>query len=140
MTSVMLWVGVPTVILVPMLTSGADIPRKLFIWIPSLIFAFLAVGILFASQFSILFLMIIAGIINVLRFNTLLTLPVENHAQRACWNCKWLGGINRLYGGSGWAYYSRENSGYHRKFTKRFHYTGRVISDNHGVCLFNSYK
>lgn len=76
-TSVMLWVGVPTVIIVPMLSSGANISRKLFIWIPSLIFAFLAVGILYASQFFIFFLMIIAGIINILRFNTLLTLPVE---------------------------------------------------------------
>lgn len=77
MTSVMLWVGVPTVILVPILASGRDIPRKLFIWIPSLIFAFLAAGILYASQFFIWFLMIIAGILNILRFNTLLTLPVE---------------------------------------------------------------
>ena len=77
MTSVMLWVGVPTVILVPILSSGADIPRKLFIWVPSLIFAFLAVGVLYTSQFFIWFLMIIAGIINILRFNTLLTLPVE---------------------------------------------------------------
>lgn len=77
MTSVMLWVGVPTVILVPMLISGADIPRKLFIWLPSLLYAFLAAGMLYISQFSAWFLMIIAGIINVLRFNTLLTLPVE---------------------------------------------------------------
>ncbi|HEY0196269.1 MAG TPA: MFS transporter [Methanobacterium sp.] len=77
MTSIMLWVGVPTVILVPILASGRDIPRKLFIWIPSLIFAFLAWAIIFASQFYIWLLMIIAGIVNILRFNTLLTLPVE---------------------------------------------------------------
>lgn len=77
MTSIMLWVGVPTVILVPMLFSGAKIPIKLFIWIPSMIFAFLAVGILYASQSVISVLMIIAGVINILRFNTLLTLPVE---------------------------------------------------------------
>ncbi len=77
MTSVMLWVGVPTVILIPMLVSGANIPRKLFIWLPSLLYAFLAAGMLYVSQFSVWFLMVIAGIINILRFNTLLTLPVE---------------------------------------------------------------
>lgn len=77
MTSVMLWVGVPTVILVPILLSGRHIPRKSFIWIPSVIYAFLSGAILYASQFSLWFLMIIAGIINILRFNTLLTLPVE---------------------------------------------------------------
>ncbi len=32
---------------------------------------------MYANQFSLWFLMIIAGIINILRFNTLLTLPVE---------------------------------------------------------------
>ena len=77
MASVMLWVGVPTVILVPIIFSGYDIPRKLFIWLPSVIYAFLAGAILYANQFSLWFLMIIAGIINILRFNTLLTLPVE---------------------------------------------------------------
>lgn len=77
MTSVMLWVGVPTVILVPILLSGREIPRKLFVWVPSVIYAFLAGAILYAGQFALWFLMVIAGIINILRFNTLLTLPVE---------------------------------------------------------------
>lgn len=77
MTSAMLWVGVPTVILVPMLFRGADIPRKLFVWVPSVVFAFLAAVILYAGQFSLWFVMIIAGVVNILRFNTLLTLPVE---------------------------------------------------------------
>lgn len=44
---------------------------------PSLIFAFLALWIMPAAGFSILIIMIIAGIINILRFNTLLSLPVE---------------------------------------------------------------
>ena len=77
MTSVMLWVGVPTVILVPILLSGRHIPRKSFIWIPSVMYAFLSGAILYVNQISLWFLMIIAGIINILRFNTLLTLPVE---------------------------------------------------------------
>jgi CP family cyanate transporter-like MFS transporter len=77
MTSVMLWVGVPTVLLVPVLLSGRDIPRKLFVWGPSVIYAFLAGAILYAGQFSLWLLMVIAGVINILRFNTLLTLPVE---------------------------------------------------------------
>jgi cyanate permease len=76
-TSVMLWVSIPTVILVPLLTSQSNLQRKLFIWIPSLTYAFLSVGILYASLFSVWFIMAISGFVNVLRFNTLLTLPVE---------------------------------------------------------------
>ena len=77
LTSVMLWVGIPTVILVPMLFSRTNISKRLLIWVPSLIFAFLAIWILYASEFAIWFIMVIAGIINILRFNTLLSLPVE---------------------------------------------------------------
>lgn len=77
LTSVMLWVGVPTVILVPMLFSRTNISKRLLIWVPSLIFAFLAIWILYASGLSIWIIMVVAGIINILRFNTLLSLPVE---------------------------------------------------------------
>ena len=77
LTSVMLWVGIPTVILVPMLFSKTNISKRLLIWVPSLIFAFLAIWIIYASEFAIWFIMVIAGIINILRFNTLLSLPVE---------------------------------------------------------------
>ena len=77
LTSVMLWVGVPTVILVPMLFSRTNISKRLLIWVPSLIFAFLAIWILYASELSIWIIMAVAGIINILRFNTLLSLPVE---------------------------------------------------------------
>ena len=77
LTSIMLWVGVPTVIFVPMLFSKANISKKLLIWVPSLIFAFLAIWILYASELAIWFIMAIAGVINILRFNTLLSLPVE---------------------------------------------------------------
>jgi CP family cyanate transporter-like MFS transporter len=76
-TSVMLWVSIPTVILVPLLTSRVNISRKLFIWVPSLVYVFLSIGILYASLFSVWFIMAIAGFVNVLRFNTLLTLPAE---------------------------------------------------------------
>ena len=77
LTSVMLWVGVPTVILIPMLFSRTNISKRLLIWVPSLIFAFLAIWILYASELSIWIIMAVAGIINILRFNTLLSLPVE---------------------------------------------------------------
>ncbi|MGB9977824.1 CynX/NimT family MFS transporter [Methanobacterium sp.] len=77
LTSVMLWIGIPTVISVPMLFSRINISKRLLIWVPSLIFAFLAIWIIYASEFSIWFIMAIAGVINILRFNTLLSLPVE---------------------------------------------------------------
>ncbi len=77
LTSIMLWVGIPTILLVPMFYSRINISKRLLIWIPSLIFAFLAIWILYASMFSIFLIMVIAGIINILRFNTLLSLPVE---------------------------------------------------------------
>lgn len=77
LTSIMLWVGIPTVILVPALYSRIKVSKKLLIFVPSLIFAFLALWIMPAAGFSILIIMIIAGIINILRFNTLLSLPVE---------------------------------------------------------------
>ena len=82
LTSVMLWVGIPTVILVPMLFSRTNISKRLLIWVPSLIFAFLAIWIVYASEFAIWFIMVIAGIINILRFNTLLSLPVEIMPKR----------------------------------------------------------
>ncbi|MBZ2166720.1 MFS transporter [Methanobacterium spitsbergense] len=72
----MLLVGIPTILLVPMFYSRI-ISKRLLIWIPSLIFAFLAIWILYASMSSIFLIMVIAGIINILRFNTLLSLPVE---------------------------------------------------------------
>lgn len=77
LTSIMLWVGIPTVILVPMFYTKTNISKTVLILIPSLIFAFLAVWILYATGLSILLIMIVAGIINILRFNTLLSLPVE---------------------------------------------------------------
>jgi len=77
LTSIMLWVGIPTVILVPSLFSRINVSKKLLVLVPSLIFAFLALWIMPAAGFSILVIMIIAGIINILRFNTLLSLPVE---------------------------------------------------------------
>lgn len=77
LTSIMLWVGIPTVILVPALYSRINVSKKILILVPSLIFAFLALWIIPATGFSILIIMIVAGIINILRFNTLLSLPVE---------------------------------------------------------------
>jgi CP family cyanate transporter-like MFS transporter len=77
LTSIMLWVGIPTVLLLPSLFKITNISKRLLIWLPSLIFALLSIWILHATIFSIWIIMAIAGIINILRFNTLLTLPVE---------------------------------------------------------------
>lgn len=77
LTSVMLWVGIPTVILLPMFFSRTNISKRILIWVPSLILAMLSIWLLYASIFSIWIIMTIAGIIIVLRFNTLLSLPVE---------------------------------------------------------------
>lgn len=77
MTSIMLWVGVPTVILIPLLSSGSSVPRKLFVWVPSIIFIILTSSILFAPQWLVWLIIALSGMMNVLRFNTLLVLPVE---------------------------------------------------------------
>jgi CP family cyanate transporter-like MFS transporter len=77
MTSIMLWVGVPTVILIPLLSFGSNVPRKLFVWLPSIAFIFLTSGILFAPQWLVWVIIGLSGMMNVLRFNTLLVLPVE---------------------------------------------------------------
>ena len=77
MTSIMLWVGVPTVILIPLLSAGSDVPRKVFVWIPSIAFIILTAGILFAPRWLVWIIIGLSGMMNVLRFNTLLVLPVE---------------------------------------------------------------
>jgi cyanate permease len=77
MTSIMLWVGVPSVILIPLLTAGSNIPRKMFVWIPSIAFFILTSGILFAPQLLVWIIIGVSGMMNALRFNTLLVLPVE---------------------------------------------------------------
>jgi CP family cyanate transporter-like MFS transporter len=76
-TSIMLWVSLPTVILIPLLTSRINFPQKLFIWVPSVVYVILTVSILFASPVAAWFIMGISGFVNVLRFNILLVLPVE---------------------------------------------------------------
>ena len=43
----------------------------------AILYVFPSIGILYASLFSVWFIMAIAGFVNVLRFNTLLTLPAE---------------------------------------------------------------
>jgi cyanate permease len=77
MTSIMLWVGVPTVILIPLLSFGSKVPRKFFVWLPSIVFILLTSGILFAPQWLVWVIIGLSGMMNVLRFNTLLVLPVE---------------------------------------------------------------
>lgn len=137
MTSVMLWVGVPTVILVPILLSGRHIPRKSFIWIPSVMYAFLSGAILYVNQISLWFLMIIAGIINILRFNTLLTLPVEimpkEHAGTASGVVVSIGYMGAVVG----PLIAGQILDLTGTLQSVFCYFDSFIFDNHGVCLFN---
>ncbi len=51
LASVMLWVGVPTILLIPKLFSKTNISKRLLIWLPSLIFAFLSIWIIYATGF-----------------------------------------------------------------------------------------
>lgn len=75
--SVMVWVTIPTALLVPIIFARTRVQRRLFIWVPSLVFTCLAAGILYTAPFSLWFFMAVAGIANILRFNVLLILPVE---------------------------------------------------------------
>lgn len=75
--SVTVWTSIPTVILVPLVLARAQVPRRVFLWLPSLIFTFLAVGIMYIVTSPVWILVALSGVCNVLRFNVLLTIPVE---------------------------------------------------------------
>jgi MFS transporter, CP family, cyanate transporter len=75
--SMMFWVGIPTVIIIPWFTMKLNIQRKLFVWIPSLALIFCSWAIMDVSLFLSWFLMVLAGIATTLRFITILTMPVE---------------------------------------------------------------
>src|SRR5206468_12712095 len=55
-TSIMSWVSIPTVILVPLMLARLRIPRRVFLWLPSVIFAFIAVSVSYIVSWPIWFL------------------------------------------------------------------------------------
>jgi CP family cyanate transporter-like MFS transporter len=70
-------IAVPTVILIPWFSSKANIQRKLFIWIPSILLIYASWQIVNMSLFLSWLLMLLVGIAVSIRFITLLTMPVE---------------------------------------------------------------
>jgi cyanate permease len=76
LTSIALWVGIPTVLLMPRLAYKLGV-RKPFIWLPSIITAIAVWGAIY-TDLSLMWLpMVLVGIATSTRFTTLLALPVE---------------------------------------------------------------
>jgi len=74
--SMTIWVIIPTFLLMPGLSYKLGL-RKPFLWIPSVVLAFIA---WLATQASVLvswFIMALAGVAAATRFTTLFTLPIE---------------------------------------------------------------
>ena len=75
-TSIVLWIGIPTVFLMPRLAYKLSL-RKPFIWLPSIIIAIVAWGTIY-TDLSLMWLpMVLVGIATNTRFATILALPVE---------------------------------------------------------------
>jgi len=75
-TSVITWVGIPTVFLMPRLAYKLDL-RKPFLWVPSIVTAFLAWGAIHIDLSMVWLFMVLVGIATTTRYTTLLALPVE---------------------------------------------------------------
>lgn len=75
-TSITLWVGIPTVFLMPRLSYKLGL-RKPFLWATSITLAFAAWGAIHVSLPLSWLLMILIGVANTTRFVTILALPVE---------------------------------------------------------------
>lgn len=76
----MLWIGVPAVILITRLSYKLGV-RKPFLWVPSIILAFTAWAIIPVNLTMSWLLMVLMGIATTTRFTTILTLPVEMMPQ-----------------------------------------------------------
>jgi AAHS family 3-hydroxyphenylpropionic acid transporter len=74
--SVTIWVGIPTSFLAPQLAYRMGL-RKPFLWIPGIILALAAWGVIGAGITVSWFLMALVGVTVVTRFVTVLALPVE---------------------------------------------------------------
>jgi len=75
-TSITVWVGIPTVFLMPRLAYKLGL-RKPFLWVPSIITAFLTWGAIQINLSMIWPLMVLVGVATTTRYTTLLALPVE---------------------------------------------------------------
>lgn len=75
-TSVTLWTGIPTVLLVTNLYNRPD-RRKFLIWLPSAMLAIAAVIAPFVPYEESWLLMVLVGIATTTRFTTILTMPIE---------------------------------------------------------------
>jgi AAHS family 3-hydroxyphenylpropionic acid transporter len=75
-TSVTIWVAIPAALLIPGLAYRLGL-RKPFLWVPGIILALVAWGVIDATIPVSWFLMALAGIANIARFVTILALPVE---------------------------------------------------------------
>ncbi len=76
LTSIALWIGIPTVLLMPRLAYKLGV-RKPFIWLPSIIIAIVAWGAIY-TDLSLMWLpIVLVGIADSTRIVILLALPVE---------------------------------------------------------------
>jgi CP family cyanate transporter-like MFS transporter len=75
-TSVMFWVGLPSVILLSRLSTSLGM-RKPFLWGPSILLIFTMYGVLLVNVPLSWLLVVFAGIATTIRFSTILSLPVE---------------------------------------------------------------
>jgi len=75
-TSTTMWAGVPTLFFMPRLAYKLGV-RKPFLWVPGVVLALAAWGVIHASIPVSWFIMALVGVVNVTRFTTILALPVE---------------------------------------------------------------
>ena len=74
--SITLWVGIPTVLLMPRLAYKLGL-RKPFIWLPSIIIAIITYAAIHIDLSLSWLIMVLVGIADNTRFVTILALPVE---------------------------------------------------------------
>jgi CP family cyanate transporter-like MFS transporter len=75
-TSLLLWVAVPTVFLMPKLAFRVGL-KKPFLWVPGIALAFFAWAAIYANLTISWLIMILIGVVNITRFITILALPTE---------------------------------------------------------------
>ncbi|MFC2024610.1 CynX/NimT family MFS transporter [Chloroflexota bacterium] len=80
-SSITIWVAIPAALLMPRLAYGIGL-RKPFIWIPSLILAFVAWRAIGISLSKSWILMAMVGIVDTTRYATILSLPVEIMSEK----------------------------------------------------------
>jgi CP family cyanate transporter-like MFS transporter len=76
LTSVTIWVGIPTGLLMPRLAYKLGL-RKPFLWIPAIVLVGAALGARVITLDMSWIIMVVVGIATMTQFPTLLALPVE---------------------------------------------------------------